>query len=84
MLGNGVSGVLWSRFNHGDLGLSTRKQAFRSRNAPPIPPPPPPRDDFRVITAEKCAVVQCIRPRSRRVGFGQFEQKFSAISLSAQ
>lgn len=81
MLGNGVSGVLWSRFNHGDLGLSTRKQAFRTRNAPS---PPPPRDDFRVITAEKCAFVQRIHPRSRRVGFGQFEQKFSAISLSAQ
>lgn len=44
----------------------------------------PPRDDFRVITAEKCAFVQCIHPRSRRAGFGQFEQKFSAISLSAQ
>lgn len=26
MLGNGVSGVLCSRFNHEDLGLPTRKQ----------------------------------------------------------
>lgn len=32
MLGNGVSGVLWSRFNHWDLGLSTRKQAGYCRN----------------------------------------------------
>lgn len=27
MLGNGVSGALWSCFNHRDLGISTRKQA---------------------------------------------------------
>lgn len=27
MLGNGVSGVVWSRFNHKDLEISTRKQA---------------------------------------------------------
>lgn len=30
MLGNGVSGVLWSRFNHEDLRLSTRKQTAHS------------------------------------------------------
>lgn len=30
MLGNGVSGVLWSRFNHENLRLSTRKQTAHS------------------------------------------------------
>lgn len=33
MLGNGVSGALWSRFNHRDLGLSTRKQAGYCQNS---------------------------------------------------
>lgn len=32
MLGNGVSGALWSCFNHRDLGLSTRKQAGYCQN----------------------------------------------------
>lgn len=32
MLGNGVSGALWSCFNHRDLGLSTRKHAGYCQN----------------------------------------------------
>lgn len=32
MLGNGVSGALWSCFNHRDLGLSTHKQAGYCQN----------------------------------------------------
>lgn len=32
MLGNGVSGVLWSYFNHRDLGKSTNKQTGSCQN----------------------------------------------------
>lgn len=68
----------------GTLDYPLVNRPFALGNPPPPPPPPFLRDDFRVITAAKWAFIQCIHPRLRRVGFGQFEQKFSAISLSAQ